>query len=100
MASKTSTLKVNILGDASSLRKAFGSAEKSASSFGQKVKGGLTSIAVGGAAVAGVGMFAKSFYDAGIESQNGAVRVLVAEIGAITRSLTGIASSREPTSAE
>jgi uncharacterized membrane protein YccC len=37
---------------------------------------------------------------AGLESQNGAVRVLVAEIGAITRSLTGIGSSREPTSAE
>jgi uncharacterized membrane protein YccC len=36
----------------------------------------------------------------GLESQNGAVRVLVAEIGAITRSLTGIGSSREPTSAE
>jgi hypothetical protein len=34
-----------------------------------------------------------------IPGDNGAARVLVSEIAAITRSLTGIVPSREPTSA-
>jgi hypothetical protein len=69
MAGKSAAIKVKILGDASGMRKAFGQAERSASTFGQKVKSGIGSIAVGGAAVAGVAMVGKSFYDAAIESQ-------------------------------
>lgn len=87
MASKTSTLKVNILGDASSLKRALGSAEKSSKTFGQKMRSGLATIAVGGAAVAGVGMFAKSFVDAGYESQK-----VTAQTEAVIKSMGGAAN--------
>lgn len=37
---------------------------------------------------------------AGLQAENGAARVLIAEIAAITRSLSGIGAMREPTSAQ
>lgn len=73
MAGKNSQIKVNIIGDASGLKKAFGNASKDAQTFGQKSQNAFKSLAKGallvGGAATGVAILGKGLYDQAIESQ-------------------------------
>lgn len=73
MAGKNTSIKVNILGDASGLKRAFGDAGNEAKTFGQKSQNAFKSLAKGalfiGAAAGGVAILGKGLYDQAIESQ-------------------------------